>query len=123
MHLDIRRCKTPETVRKEIFCHLRACNLLWGTMTASAKRTELMPRQLSVKGTLPAVESFRPARMAIGGGDALYDAMLMTVSSHRVGNRPNRPGPRLKKRRHGWKDYLSVPRNKCHRRLAAEGRY
>ena len=122
MHLDILRCKTPEMVRKEIFCHLLAYNLLRGTMTASAKRTGLTPRQLSVKGTMQAVESFTPAMMAINGGETLYDAMLATVSSHRVGNRPNRLEPRLKKRRHGWKDYLSVPRNKCHRRLAAEAR-
>ena len=122
MHLDILRCKTPEMIRKEIFCHLLAYNLLRGTMTASAKRTGVTPRQISVKGTMQAVESFTPAMMAISGGDVLYDAMLTTVSSHLVGNRRGRLEPRLKKRRHGWKEYMYVPRNQCHRRLAAAGR-
>ena len=119
MHLDVLRCKTPEMCAKEIFAHLLAYNLLRGTMTASAKRTGAMPRQLSVKGTMQAVESFTPAMMAISGGDVLYDAMLTTVSAHRVGNRPGRQEPRLKKRRPHWRGYLMMPRNKYHRRLTA----
>ncbi|MBC7817150.1 MAG: IS4 family transposase [Planctomycetaceae bacterium] len=122
MHLDVLRCKTPEMCAKEIFAHLLTWNLLRGVMTESAKRAEVTPRQLSVKGAMQAVESFTPAMMAIDTGDVLYHAFLTTVSSHRVGNRPGRQEPRLKKRRHGWKDYLMVPRNQCHRRLASEAR-
>ncbi len=120
MHLDVLRCKTPEMVAKEIWCHLLAYNLLRGTMTESAKRTGLTPRQLSVKGTMQAVESFTPAMMATNGNEALYDAFLTTVSAHRVGNRPGRQEPRKKKRREAWRDYLMVPRHKCHRRLNSE---
>jgi hypothetical protein len=120
MHLDIMRCKTPEMVAKEIYAHLLAYNLLRGTMTESAKRTGTMPRQLSVKGAMQAVESFTPAMMATDAGDVLYDAFLTTVSAHRVGNRPGRQEPRKRKRRHAWRNYLMVPRNKCHRRLASE---
>lgn len=122
MHLDVLRCKTPEMVEKEIWCHLLAYNLLRGVMVASAKRTGLTPRQLSVKGTMQAVESFTPAMMAINDNEALYDALLTTVSAHRVGNRPGRQEPRKRKRRHAWRDYLMVPRNRCHRRLASEVR-
>lgn len=122
MHMDILRCKTPEMVVKEIYAHLLAYNLIRGVMTESAKRSEVTPRQLSVKGAMQAVESFTPAMMATDTGDVLYHAFLTTVSAHRVGNRPGRQEPRLKKRRHGWKDYLMVPRSQCHRRLAAEAR-
>lgn len=122
MHLDVLRCKTPEMCRKEIFAHLLAYNLLRGVMVESAKSKDIQPRQLSVKGTMQAVESFCPAMMATDTGDVLYNAFLTTVSSHRVGNRPGRQEPRLKKRRHGWKDYLMVPRNQCHRRLASQAR-
>lgn len=120
MHLDVLRCKTPEMCRKEIYAHLLADNLLRGVMVESAKSKDIQPRQLSVKGTMQAVESFTPAMMATESGDILYHAFLTTVSSHRVGNRPGRQEPRLKKRRHGWKDYLMVPRNQCHRRLASQ---
>lgn len=115
--MDILRCKTPEMVRKEIFAHLLAYNLLRGTMTESAKRTGLMPRQLSVKGAMQAVESFTPAMMATDAGDVLYNALLTTVSAHRVGNRPGRLEPRLKKRRSGWRDMMKKPRNEHRRRL------
>ena len=120
MHLDVLRCQTPEMVAKEIFCHLLAYNLLRGVMTESAKRTGLTPRQLSVKGAMQAVESFTPAMMATNAGDVLYDAMLTTISAHKVGNRPGRKEPRLVKRRTERKHYMTVPRNKYHRRLNSE---
>ena len=121
MHMDVLRCKTPEMVVKEIYCHLLAHNLLRGTMVESAKRKDVQPRQLSVKGTMQAVESFTPAMMAAAQvGDNLYDAMLTTVSTHRVGNRPGRQEPRLKKRRPVWRELMMKPRNEYHRRLASQ---
>ena len=121
MHMDILRCKTPEMIEKEIYAHLLAYNLLRGTMTESAKRTGLHPRQLSVKGAMQAIESFTPAMMVVSNaGDVLYDALLTTVSSHRVGNRPGRLEPRMKKRRHGWQEMMNKPRNQYRRRLTSE---
>jgi hypothetical protein len=71
---------------------------------------------------MQAIESFTPAMMAIDGDPAIYDAMLLTVSAHRVADRPGRQEPRYKKRRPTWSKYLTVPRNQLHRRLAAEAR-
>jgi len=119
LQMDVLRCKTPEMVRKEIWCHLLAWNLLRGVMAESAKRNDVLPRQLSLKGTMQAVESFTPAMMATDGGDALYNAFLTTVSSHRVGNRPGRLEPRFKKRRPAWSSYMKFPRNDHRRRLAS----
>jgi hypothetical protein len=121
MHLDVLRCKTPDMVHKEIWCHILAYNLLRGVMTESAKRNEIKPRQLSVKGTMQAVESFTPAMMAIDGNDSLYNALLVTVAAHRVGKRPGRLEPRLKKRYPSWREYMNKPRNEYHRKLAANG--
>ncbi len=118
MHMDTLRAKSPEMVKKEIWCHVLAWNLLRGVMVESAKRNDVLPRQLSVKGTMQAVESFTPAMMAIDGNEAIYHAMLATVSAHRVGNRPGRQEPRLKKARPIWTAYLTVHRNQTHRRLA-----
>jgi hypothetical protein len=118
--MDVLRCKTPDMVRKEIWCHMLAYNLLRGTMVESAKRTDSLPRQLSVKGAMQAVESFTPAMMAIAGHTALYDAMLTTVSAHRVGNRPGPQEPRYKKRRPAWDQYMTIPRHLSRRRLARQ---
>jgi hypothetical protein len=118
--MDVLRAKTPSMVRKEIWCHLLAYNLIRGAMVASAKRNEITPRQLSVKGTMQAVESFTAPMMAIDGNQAIYDAFLATVSAHRVGNRPGRAEPRYKKRRPAWQIYMTIPRHKSHRRLASQ---
>jgi len=120
LQMDVLRCKTPSMVRKEIYAHLLAYNLLRGTMVESAKRSDVQPRQLSVKGTMQAVESFTPAMMAVDGSDVLYNALLTTVSAHRVGNRPGRLEPRFKKRRPSWQIYMTKPRNKFRRRLASQ---
>jgi hypothetical protein len=56
--------------------------------------------------------------MAIDGNEAIYNAMLTTVSAYRVANRPGRQEPRMKKRRPNRQEYLMVPRQKLHRRLA-----
>lgn len=122
LHVDILRCKTPSMVRKELFAHILAYNLLRGTMVESAKRHAVLPRQLSVKGTMQAVNSFCPAMMSISNADVLYNAFLQTVSAHRVGNRPGRQEPRYKKRRPSWTQYMKVPRHLSRRRLAAEGK-
>ena len=122
LQLDFIRAKTPEMVRKEIWAHMLAWNLLRGVMVESAKRHALEPRQLSVKGTMQAVESFTAPMMAIDGNPAIYDALLATVSAHRVANRPGRLEPRYKKRRPHWQAYMSIPRSKSHRRLASEAR-
>ena len=122
MNMDVLRAKTPSMVHKEIWAHLLAYNLLRGTMVESAKRNAVLPRQLSVKGTMQAIESFTPAMMAIDGNEAIYEAMLATVSAHRVGNRPGRQEPRFKKRRPAWKVYMKKPRDKFHRRLTADAR-
>jgi hypothetical protein len=106
-------------VKKEIWAHLLAWNLLRGVMVESARRHDVQPRQLSVKGTMQAVESFTPAMMAIDENEALYHAFLSTVSAHRVGNRPGRLEPRFRKRRPAWNSYMKAPRNEHRRRLAS----
>jgi len=122
MQLDVLRCKTPEMVRKEIWVHLLAYNLLRGVMMQSATKHNALPRELSVKGAMQAVESFTPVMMNAGGEQPLHDAFLATVSSHRVGNRPGRKEPRFVKRRPRWTKYLTIPRHKSKRRLASEGK-
>jgi hypothetical protein len=122
LHMDVLRCKTPDMIRKELWCHVLAWNLLRGVIVEAAKRHDAMPRQLSVKGAMQSIESFTPVLMAIDGNEAIYDAMLTTVSVHRVGNRPGRQEPRFKKRRPTWRKYMTTPRHQSKRRLAAEAR-
>src|SRR6516162_1467292 len=101
MKMDILRCKTPEMVRKEIWAHLLAYNLLRTVMAVAAAENGIEPRQVSFKGAKQAVTAFAPKIEAARpeGRAALIDAMLTAIAYHRVRNRPGRWEPRARKRR------------------------
>jgi hypothetical protein len=120
MHMDVLRAKTPEMIRKEVYCHVLAYNLLRGVMLESAKQAEMLPRQLSVKGAMQAVESFTPPMMGSNGQPAIYSAFLGAVAAHRVGNRPGRLEPRVQKRRPKQHALMMKPRNRYHRILSGD---
>jgi hypothetical protein len=58
--LDILRCKTPELVRKEIWTHILAYNLIRTVMAQAATKHGIEPRSISFKGTLQTLEAFQP---------------------------------------------------------------
>ena len=112
MHMDILRCKTPEMVRKEIWAHLLAYNLLRTVMAVAAGANGLEPRQVSFKGAKQAVTAFAPKIEAARPADrpALIDALLVVIAYHRVGDRPGRWEPRARKRRPKPGARLNQPR-------------
>jgi hypothetical protein len=102
MKMDVLRCKSPEMVRKEIWAHLLAYNLLRTVMAVAAAESDIEPRKISFKGAKQAVTAFAPKIEAARPEDRgrLIDALLKTVAYHRVGNRPGRWEPRARKRRY-----------------------
>lgn len=118
MQMECLRGKTPEVVRKEIWTHVLAYNLIRTIMAQAASQYELLPRTISFKGTLQTLEAFQPM-LAIRGESnriyrqELYEQLLAAVVTHRVGDRPNRIEPRRIKRRHKHYVPLSVPRNEA----------
>ena len=54
MKMDVLRCKSPEMVRKEIWAHLLAYNLLRTVMAVAAAQSEVEPRKISFKAAAPA---------------------------------------------------------------------
>jgi hypothetical protein len=101
MKMDVLRCKTPEMVRKEIWAHLLAYNLLRTVMAVAAAESDVEPREISFKGAKQAVTAFAPKIEAARPEDRarLIDALLTAVAYHRVGGRPGRWEPRARKRR------------------------
>jgi hypothetical protein len=101
MKMDVLRCKTPEMVRKEIWAHLLAYNLLRTVMAVAAAESDAEPREISFKAAKQAVAAFAPKIEAARpeGRGRLIDAMLAAVAYHRVGARPGRWEPRARKRR------------------------
>ena len=115
MQMDVVRGKTPDLVRKEVWIHLLAYNLIRTVMAQAANKHDTHPRELSFKGALQTLEAFQPL-IAFKRADNchnrehLYQELLNAIAMHRVGNRPNRIEPRKKKRRRMPYDLLMKPR-------------
>ena len=95
LQMDVLRCKTPTLVRKEIWAHILAYNLIRTVMAQAATRHGIEPRSISFKGALQTLEAFQPVIALRGGRDAafrgdLYERVLEAVATHRVGDRPDR---------------------------------
>jgi len=117
MQMDVLRCKTPAMVRKEIWMHLLAYNLVRKLMAQAAAAAGVCPRDLSFKGTLQTLVAFAAAGWACPERrNELYAAVLRAVATHRVNNRPDRVEPRAVKRRKK-QGYLNEPRPLAKARL------
>jgi hypothetical protein len=123
LQMDLLRCKTPELVRKEVWTHVLAYNLIRTVMAQAAARHDMPPRSISFKGAMQTLEAFQPL-LGFGASDdaasrlQLYRELLDAIASHRVADRPDRYEPRLKKRRRNYYDWLTEPRAKIKRRMA-----
>jgi hypothetical protein len=123
MQMDVLRCLTPEMVRKELWAHLLAYNLIRTVIMQAAREHGKNPRQLSFKRALRTLEAFRPV-LATARGDQLvmlYHDLLQAIASHRIGHRPDRLEPRQRKRRPKPYKLMTKPRPQA-RRLEAKMR-
>lgn len=122
LQMDVLRCKTPELVRKEVWTHVLAYNLIRTIMAQSCHRAGMLPREISFKATVQILAAFQPF-IVTGQGCSLshhvllYEQLLDAIAVHHVGNRPGRIEPRLRKRRFKKYDYMMKPRNETKREI------
>jgi Transposase DDE domain len=122
LQMDVLRCKTPELVRKELWAHVLAYNLIRTVMAQAATRHGVEPRSISFKGAAQTLEAFQPV-LALRGESApafrevVYAWLLDAIARHRVGNRPDRFEPRRRKRRPKPYDRLMKPRHEAKRAM------
>jgi hypothetical protein len=121
LQMDVLRCKTPELVRKEIWTHILAYNLIRTIAAQAATRHGIEPRTISFKGAVQALEAFQPVIAMRGdndvGREVLYEHLLDAIAIHRVADRPDRYEPRRRKRRPKPYDRLMKPRWQAKRDL------
>jgi hypothetical protein len=120
LQMDILRCKTPELVRKEIWTHILAYNLIRTIIAQAACQHDLEPRSISFKGAIQTLEAFQPLIALQGEGDStlrlrLYQQLLDAVVTHRVADRPDRFEPRQRKRTPKKYDRMRKPRHEVKR--------
>lgn len=117
------RCKTPELVRKEIWTHVLAYNLIRTIMAQAAAKHDVLPRSISFKGSMQTLEAFQPLIEPCTANDPaqrlrLYQDLLDAIATHRVADRPDRYEPRVKKRRRNHYGWLTKPRAEIKRKMA-----
>jgi hypothetical protein len=122
MQMRVLRCKTPELVRKELWTHVLAYNLIRTMIAQAASKHGLEPRSISFKGAVQTLQAFQPVIAMQGEDDAaarkiLYERILDAIAAHRVADRPDRYEPRLRKRRPKHYGFLRKPRAQTKRDL------
>ncbi|QDT10713.1 IS4 family transposase [Planctomycetes bacterium K23_9] len=121
LQMDRLRCKTPELVRKEIWTHVLAYNLIHTIMARAADDYDVEPRTISFKTTLQTLKAFQPILANCCSSDfrqQIYDQLIESVAVHRVGDRPNRIEPRkIKQPSRKHHDFLHVHRHEAKRQI------
>jgi IS4 transposase len=122
MQMDVLRCKTPELVRKEIWTHVLAYNLIRTIMAQAASTHGIEPRSISFKGAIQTLQAFQPLLAQQGENDPglcqdVYQQLLEAIATHRVADRPDRVEPRLRKRRPKHYAFLRQPRSEVKRKM------
>lgn len=117
MGMDILRAKTSEMVRKEIWAHLLAYNLIRKIMAQAASRHDKNPRCLSFKCAMQFIDTFCRSGNLSENSPA-YEYLLRAIAYKTVGNRPGRSEPRMVKRRPKAFPRLQNPRSFYHKKAA-----
>lgn len=116
MQMDCLKSKTPSMLRKEIWTYVLAYNLVRTVMAQSAILGCVKPRDISFKGTLQIINSFRPYLMSATDSEQWrrqYEAMLSCIAKQKLIHRPNRLEPRAIKKRKSSYQILHVSRSKA----------
>jgi len=115
MHMEDLRGQKPEMVRKELWTHCLAYNLIRKTMAQAAMEHDRTVRMISFAGALQAVAGMMGQTATVDHGllITLAKSTLQSIASRRIGHRPNRVEPRAIKRRPKKQKLLMKPRKKA----------
>lgn len=121
LNMEMILAKTPEMVRKEIWVHLLAYNLLRALMWKSARLAQVSPLRISLQGTRQQFNQFRPALAAAKTKQRarLYTILLEVICNQLVPLRPGRAEPRVTKRRPKSFPRMQQPRSVLKAKLIA----
>jgi hypothetical protein len=119
MGLGVLRGKTPAMVRKEMWSHLLAYNLIRTVMAQACQEHQLLARELSFQGAVQTLRAFAPHVVLARQTDLadLARQIRRALVQHRVGDRPDRYEPRARKRRYNNYQQLRIPRAEAKDRL------
>lgn len=115
--MDVLSCRTPQMIVKEMWVHLLAYNLIRLLMAQAACIAEVHPRELSFKHTLQLWTEWTSRRPQSAPLRHTGD-LFRLIAQVRVGKRPGRLEPRMRKRRPKPYRWLQVPRAQARAQIA-----
>ena len=116
--MEVLSCQTPQMNEKQLWVHLLAYNVIRLLMAQAASHAGVDPRELSFKHTVQLWTEW-----VSRGLSATKDCgrLFTLIAQCRVGNRPGRIEPRMRKRRPKPYPWLKVPRAKARRKIELHG--
>lgn len=117
--MDVLRGKTPSMVRKEIYVHLLAYNLLRSVMWSAGTTHAINPLRLSLQGARQHLNNFaQPLAFACAKQrKQLYQILLKLIVHKLVPLRLGRSEPRVRKRRPKAYPVMHKPRSELRQQL------
>ncbi len=118
--MDILRGQTPEMVRKEIYVHLLAYNLLRTVMWSAGTQMEVNPLRLSLQEARHHLNHFvgEFKNSGVRKRKKLYQTMLEAIAHKPMKKRPLRFEPRVRKRRPKAYPLMTEPRSILRQKVA-----
>ena len=84
------RCKTPDLVRKEVWAHVLAYNLIRTVMAQAAARHDVVPRSISFKGAMQTLDAFRQLLELGDASDGRYGDRAARFAAGAIGRQARR---------------------------------
>jgi hypothetical protein len=116
--MDVLSCQTPQMNEKQLWVHLLAYNVIRLLMAQAACNADVDPRSLSFKHTVQLWTEW-VSRGLCATKDC--QRLFTLIAQCRVGHRPGRIEPRMRKRRPKPYPWLKVPRAQARRHVAKHG--
>lgn len=116
--MDVLSCRSPSMVAKEMWVYLLAYNVIRLLMAQAAAAAAVHPRELSFKHTVQLWTEWSARWL---GSAAIHHTadLFRLIAQIKVGNRPGRIEPRMRKRRPKPYPWLQVPRAQARAQIAA----
>jgi hypothetical protein len=101
LQMGVLRGQSEAMVRKEVWAHLLAYNLIRTLMAQAAQEQGLLPLEISFKGAIQTLTAFAMLLLSAPASrlEKMAAALRRAIMRHRVAGRPDRYEPRAKRRR------------------------
>lgn len=118
--METLKAQSPEMMRKELYAHLIAYNLLLHLMEKTASAYSILPKQISLQGVRQSFNHYRPLMAMLPTKQIVWHRQLSKMLAFDiVPTRPDRHEPRVKKQRPKSFPRMVKPRDVLKRKLGA----